>query len=188
MTDSDLAKVITSTTISPNFSEKSTFGCFQKLGVSQNGWFRMENPIKENPIGTMIFWKHPFPKLPFTIGNVTCKKSTCPNSDLYFSFATRFSEIRTCLALLHFPPKVCPSFREEQFLRHLSNTEMLLKSCLHHSSNPCSGDLCPNILHLIRRKCIHSSNKSKSDTLPLQPLIVPNNIKSCQVQLVHVEV
>ena len=83
--------------------------------------------------------------------------------------------------------KLCLSFREEQFLRHLSNTDMLLKSCLHHSSNPCSGDLCPNNLHLIRRKLIHSSNKSKSDTLPLQPLIVPNNIKSCQVQLVHVE-
>ena len=34
---------------------------FPKIGVPQNGWFRMENPIKMDDLGVYpYFWKHPY--------------------------------------------------------------------------------------------------------------------------------
>ena len=33
---------------------------FSKIGVPQNGWFMMENPIKMDDLGCHYFWKHPF--------------------------------------------------------------------------------------------------------------------------------
>ena len=36
---------------------------FPKIGVPQNGWFTMENPIKMDDLGCKnhYFWKHPYP-------------------------------------------------------------------------------------------------------------------------------
>jgi len=33
---------------------------FSKIGVPQNGWFMMENPIKMDDLGYHYFWKHPY--------------------------------------------------------------------------------------------------------------------------------
>ena len=33
---------------------------FPKIGISQNGWFIMENAIKMHDSGYHYFWKHPY--------------------------------------------------------------------------------------------------------------------------------
>ena len=35
------------------------FGCFPKIGVPQNGWFMMENPIKVDALGVPLFLETP---------------------------------------------------------------------------------------------------------------------------------
>ena len=44
-----------------NYNSSATYGCFQKIGVPQNGWFIMENPIKMGWFGgkTHLFRKPP---------------------------------------------------------------------------------------------------------------------------------
>ena len=35
------------------------YGCFQKIGIPQNGWFVIENPIKKDDLGVPLFSETP---------------------------------------------------------------------------------------------------------------------------------
>ena len=35
------------------------YGCFQKIGVPQNGWFIIQNPIKMDDLGVPLFLEAP---------------------------------------------------------------------------------------------------------------------------------
>ena len=43
--------------------DSGRFGCFQKIGIPQNGWFVMENPIKMDDLGVPLFSETPISTL-----------------------------------------------------------------------------------------------------------------------------
>ena len=42
-----------------NWVVESPYGCFQEIGVPQNGWFIMEHPIKMDDLGVPLFSETP---------------------------------------------------------------------------------------------------------------------------------
>ena len=45
--------------ISPQQKNTSRVWVFPKIGVPENGWFIVENPIKMDDLGVPYFWKYP---------------------------------------------------------------------------------------------------------------------------------
>jgi len=81
----------------------SSNGCFQKIGIPQNGWFIMENPIKMGWFGYPYFRKHPnlYLFLIYQLPTWDMLNSTFYTSPKLLHSTQRMRHFRRCLSLVN---------------------------------------------------------------------------------------